>query len=67
MSVLNGRRLSDALLSAAARRLRGSKADWADAMLAEAEICAPGVARLRWALGCWVASLRLSADPGTAL
>ncbi len=48
------------LLRAAAARMRGRKADWAAAMVAEAESCRSGTERLRWAWGCWVASLRAS-------
>ena len=55
------------LLASAARRLRGTRPDWADAMRAEADACTSGRDRLGWASGCWVASLRASSDgDGTA-
>ena len=47
------------LLASAVGRLRRTHADWAEAMLAEASLCAEPD-RLRWAWGCWVASLRMS-------
>ena len=60
---MSGRRWrpSDWLLESAARRLQGERADWARAMLAEAECCQSGRDRVAWAWGCWVASLRASA------
>jgi hypothetical protein len=48
------------LLASAAGRLRESRPDWADAMLAEADFCESGRDRFGWAWGCWVASLRTS-------
>ncbi len=61
------RRPSAWLLASAARRLRGTRPDWADAMQAEADTCTSGRDRLGWASGCWVASLRASSDgDGTA-
>jgi hypothetical protein len=48
------------LLASAAARMRGTREDWAEAMLAEAEICTSERDRLGWAWGCWVASVRAS-------
>jgi hypothetical protein len=48
------------LLASAASRMRKRHADWADAMLAEAEFCATSHDRFIWAWGCWMASLRAS-------
>ena len=54
------RQLAAWLLAAAAGRLRRTHADFAQAMLAEASLCTSERERLRWAWGCWAASLRLS-------
>ncbi len=51
-------RLTAWLLASACHRLRGDKPDWARAMLAEADACTSASDRLRWAWGCWIASLR---------
>ncbi len=50
------------LLASAAARLRRRHADFARAMLAEALECRSAAERLRWAWGCWAASLRISFD-----
>jgi hypothetical protein len=52
-------RLGACLLSMARRNLRKTHGEWAEAMAAEAEACTTDVGRLRWAWGCWVASLRV--------
>ncbi len=52
-------RLGAFLLGMAQRNLRKTHGEWADAMAAEAESCPAGAGRLRWAWGCWVASLRV--------
>jgi hypothetical protein len=52
------RRLGIWLMASAAARMRASHPDWAEAMLAEAEMCEGERDRLAWAAGCWMASLR---------
>jgi hypothetical protein len=54
------RRPSDRLLASAAGRMHSTRAEWAEAMMAEADMCQSERDRLRWAFGCWVASLRTS-------
>jgi hypothetical protein len=61
------RRLSAWLLAAARGRMRRTHADWAEAMLAEAEICTSEADRLSWAWGCWTASLRASCSVGAVV
>lgn len=60
MNGMGARWLAAWLLASSARRLRTTRREWAEAMLAEAEMCASDVDRFRWALGCWVVSLRAS-------
>jgi hypothetical protein len=64
MTAPSWRRASAWLLASAAGRMGKTRSDWADAMLAEADICSSERDRLIWAWGCWVASLRASIDPG---
>jgi hypothetical protein len=52
-----GLRLSDFLLRSASRRLNAAQGDWASAMTAELAVCGSEAERVRWALGCWWASL----------
>lgn len=59
-----GWRPSEWLLASAAGRMQGTRAEWAEAMMAEADMCQSKRDRLRWAFGCWVASLRMSISPG---
>ena len=54
------RRLSARLRASASGRMRRTHADWARAMLVEAEVCTSEFDRLGWAWGCWMASLRTS-------
>ena len=49
--------LSNLLLHSALRRLKAGRSDWAGAMAAEMDACGGAGERLRWALGCWWASL----------
>jgi hypothetical protein len=53
-----GERLAAWLLASAGARMGARRAEWGRAMLAEAEMCEGPRARLGWAWGCWVASLR---------
>ena len=55
------------LLRSAAGRLHATQPDWADAMIAEAAVCTSATERLRWAWGCWIASLRISSSLVVAL
>ncbi len=64
MSALD--RIGRVALRDAARRLGGPRGDWARAMEAEMDSCPSAAARWRWALGCWVASLRAPARAGGA-
>ena len=54
-------RLSDLLMSHAARRLRGRRPDWAEAMLRESSEAVSDDDRLRWSSGCAYASYRTPA------
>ncbi len=56
-------RLAAWLLALSGRRMRRNRADWADAMLAEAAACTSELDRLGWAWGCWLASLRTAFSP----
>lgn len=53
--------LSAWLLRSARRRLKRRYADWGEAMAVEEEACRAGSEQLRWAVGCWAASLRSGA------
>jgi hypothetical protein len=58
---------ADLLIRSAARRTRRRYPEWADAMLNEsADLRAEGE-RLKWAIGCFAASLRLSVTGASAM